>query len=628
MKGKAAVFVALIVVLSSVALVSTDIEADDGPWAGGSGSQSDPYLISTEQQLQYIGAVASNPNNHYLLINDITVTSSWMPIGSSGGAFNGTLDGNGYTIRGLNLDGDGDVGFIADNNGTVRNLFFDDVTVVLTGYEVIGGIIAATNTGTIENCLVSNSSLTMDYTSEDVVATIYAGGIAGLNRGTISMCEMKDSDVNISHTSRDSISYITDEQRLDVQNNMYVGGIAGYSSGVVENCLSNASVSVYTHSRFTGTAHMVGGFEPTVKSYGGGIVGYSSGRVSDCANVNDTAFSGKMEITGKNFWGTPSAQRFCDSGFSVICGYGTTTGSTSCAMNIGFIPQTVYSAWDHTTNPNEADAAWFINNSVPHLVHPFLRVDKAPDKTNYVAGDNFSSEGLLVSVHNTNGGSELVTPSRISDKFSNDYSSISLIVQSGSRTTHFSYGIEVEPEFTVLSAPSKTTYYPGELFDPTGMKIGYRMSSSESYQEFTGYTVYPNVLALGTNEVTIDCGSWTTTFQVTVVEPPDNVLTVSFMDDVAGNYSEYYLSGQTMTFKAPTSGDRVFLGWNTAQDGSGTSYSPGTTITVTVNSTFYAIWEPEPSSGDDSGGLCDFSLVLAFIAVFVAVFVPMALVRW
>ena len=171
-----------------------------------------------------------------------------MPIGSSGGAFNGTLDGNGYTIRGLNLDGDGDVGFIADNNGTVRNLFFDDVTVVLTGYEVIGGIIAATNTGTIENCLVSNSSLTMDYTSEDVVATIYAGGIAGLNRGTISMCEMKDSDVNISHTSRDSISYITDEQRLDVQNNMYVGGIAGYSSGVVENCLSNASVSVYTQS--------------------------------------------------------------------------------------------------------------------------------------------------------------------------------------------------------------------------------------------------------------------------------------------------------------------------------------------------------------------------------------------
>ena len=52
MKGQAAVFVALIVVLSSVALVSTDIEADDGPWAGGSGSQSDPYLISTEQQLQ------------------------------------------------------------------------------------------------------------------------------------------------------------------------------------------------------------------------------------------------------------------------------------------------------------------------------------------------------------------------------------------------------------------------------------------------------------------------------------------------------------------------------------------------------------------------------------------------
>ncbi len=628
MGKKAALFVVLAVVLASVAVMSTDVDAD-GPWTGGSGTQSDPYLISTESQLQYISATASNPNNYYLLINDITVTGEWMPIGSDGGSFNGTLDGNGYTIRGLTVTGDGDIGFVSNNQGTIRNLFFHSANVVATGYDVSAGTVVGINTGTIENCVVRSSEVTMDTTSEDVVASIYVGGIVGLNRGTVSMCEVSDTKIDVSHVSRDSKSTGNDVQHPEVQNNMRVGGIAGYSSNVVSDCLTDASINVYTQSRFIGVTQIVGGFEPTVTSYAGGIVGLSIGRVSDCAYVNNTAFTAEMEITGKNFWGTPSSQQYCDSGYGDICGSGSSEGCGSCSMNIGFLPETVYGSWDYTSNPNESDSAWYINNSVPHLVHPYLRVDKIPDKVQYTAGEEFSSAGMLVSVHNENGGSELVSPSRVNDEFSDDYSSISLVVQSGSRITYIEYAIEINPEFTVLSAPTKTTYYPGELFDPTGMQIGYRMSTTEPFQTYNDYVVTPSTIEADTTSVTVQCGTWSTTFQVSVVSPPSNVFAVDFVDSVTGNHTEYYPNGQVMTFKTASSGDRVFQGWNTAADGSGTMYAPGSTYIVNGNSTFYAIWESQDTGGsDDSGGWCSLTMVGAAIALVLAMVVPIAIIRW
>ena len=54
-----------------------------------------------------------------------------------------------------------------------------------------------------------------------------------------------------------------------------------------------------------------------------------------------------------------------------------------------------------------------------------------------------------------------------------------------------------------------------------------------------------------------------------------------------------YISGSTVTvlantFTAPSG--MTFNGWNTAANGSGTSYSPGATFTITANTTLYAQW--------------------------------------
>lgn len=46
----------------------------------------------------------------------------------------------------------------------------------------------------------------------------------------------------------------------------------------------------------------------------------------------------------------------------------------------------------------------------------------------------------------------------------------------------------------------------------------------------------------------------------------------------------------TLTSAVPTWSGHTFLGWNTAADGTGTSYAPGDTFTTDANTTLYAVW--------------------------------------
>ncbi len=49
-----------------------------------------------------LAAIRDDPAGDYVLIGDIELTGDWVPIPS----FSGTLDGGGYTIRGLRVSGE------------------------------------------------------------------------------------------------------------------------------------------------------------------------------------------------------------------------------------------------------------------------------------------------------------------------------------------------------------------------------------------------------------------------------------------------------------------------------------------------------------------------------------------
>ena len=249
-------------------------------FAGGSGTELDPYMIENESQLN---EVRNYLNCYFVLENDITLTSKWIPIGTESAPFTGCFDGDGYVIKGLNIDSaDTYVGLFGYNKGTIKNLGIIDGVVKATSSSsaYVGGI-AGYNNGTISNCYnTGNVSATSSPSSYVTSSKVYAGGIVAYNylSGTVSNC------YNIG-----TISAIIEGTSTLVTSSFsscaYAGGIVGsdYFSSI-SNCYNtgiiNANVIVQeTSDRYPAYA------------YAGGIVGSSGWKISTCYNKGDISAS-------------------------------------------------------------------------------------------------------------------------------------------------------------------------------------------------------------------------------------------------------------------------------------------------------------------------------------------------
>lgn len=121
-------------------------------------------MISTEAELR---AIANDLSGNYMLANDITLTEDWVQLGDAehqpDGApvqpaqnpFKGILDGNGYSIKNINMTDTSmetgyDRGFFGriDAAGVVRNIGFEGGSMTFRGWS---GVVAAQNYGVIEN---------------------------------------------------------------------------------------------------------------------------------------------------------------------------------------------------------------------------------------------------------------------------------------------------------------------------------------------------------------------------------------------------------------------------------------------------------------------------------------------
>lgn len=95
----------------------------DGGFAGGTGTEEDPYQISNAWELAYLSnhvldrSIGSTLNKHFVLTHDIDLSGArWLPIGQvlhngasedvekSSYYFQGTFEGNGYVISGMRVD--------------------------------------------------------------------------------------------------------------------------------------------------------------------------------------------------------------------------------------------------------------------------------------------------------------------------------------------------------------------------------------------------------------------------------------------------------------------------------------------------------------------------------------------
>ncbi|MDE6695883.1 MAG: hypothetical protein K2K25_03295 [Muribaculaceae bacterium] len=97
-------------------------------FAGGSGSDNDPYLIATAGDLQQI---KNNPNASFKIVSDIDCAGvSFSPIKE----FSGVLDGNNHEVNNLFLSSNEKVGLFRYCNGaTVKNINFLNPSMLLEG---------------------------------------------------------------------------------------------------------------------------------------------------------------------------------------------------------------------------------------------------------------------------------------------------------------------------------------------------------------------------------------------------------------------------------------------------------------------------------------------------------------
>lgn len=209
----------------------------------GSGTETDPYQISTAEGLKWFRDKVNSGEYGLcaVLTADITLDSSeaWTPIvPDNTHYYTGTFDGKGHTISGLNVTGEfvyaGLFGTVKD--GTIKSLTVAGKVSPSNSQCIVGGIVGYASNAVIKNCS-NHCSVTGRTTS-------IIGGIAGFNSsgaiidcynvGTISGINYAEAIGGIVGSNSGTISNCYNVGT--VSNDTSVGEIAGHNNGTVENC--------------------------------------------------------------------------------------------------------------------------------------------------------------------------------------------------------------------------------------------------------------------------------------------------------------------------------------------------------------------------------------------------------
>ena len=190
-------------------------------FGGGTGTQQDPWLITSQADLIALAEFLNSGNAetfdaenvgvgnchgyYFKQTADIDLTGvTWEPIGYSGGGyyFAGNYDGDGHTISNATSTGKNDAdgyatagifGWVAF--GSVENLHVKNANFVATGqnnYSYVGGIAGLCYGSSIKNCSVVDSSLESRRDNNNNCA----GSIVGYSTGgTFEKCAAENNQV-------------------------------------------------------------------------------------------------------------------------------------------------------------------------------------------------------------------------------------------------------------------------------------------------------------------------------------------------------------------------------------------------------------------------------------------------
>ncbi|ATW23437.1 GLUG motif-containing protein [Candidatus Formimonas warabiya] len=357
-------------------------------FAGGTGTENDPYLISTGEQLAYfsqrVNAGITYAGSFIQLTQDILLNSmnadgtfvsasprQFTKIGSNLRKFQGQFNGAGYEIIGLYIDKpnesyQGLFGY-ADTGSMIRNV---SISGRISGKSQTGCVAGYTNGGISNcttNCAVISSGGGKNYTggvtgeagagskiidctvSRAVSGYTYVGGVAGKTEGEITRC-------SVNGTVTGSYDYVggiagyagTGSKIIDCTvsedisgNNMYVGGVAGKTEGEISGCSVSATITAPNNSYIGGIAGYAAGIgskitdctvsvivnEANGGGYVGGVAGRTDGEIRGC--------TASVTVTGPNSYIGGIAGYAYGAGSKISeC---TVSGTVTAASGFGYV---------------------------------------------------------------------------------------------------------------------------------------------------------------------------------------------------------------------------------------------------------------------------------------------------
>ena len=340
-------------------------------FGGGNGTQENPYIIVNVQQLlnmaNHVPDSSDSTPLYFTQIRDIDLNDAvvprnissdpqpnWTPLGRSDQPYICVYNGSEFSIKNMVVVDDGSLSngfFHAIENSTIRNVIFENATVVATKTYTNTGILAGSvySGCTIDNVVVRNSRVIIRVTNADSI-----GGLVGETYdSTITNCRVDELtieaeyDVSIGGAVGGFVGFARDssfEENL-LRTTTIIGkfsGVAGGFVGLAENSFfENCDLETLLMQDLRST---VGGFaahssyssfvdcdvvEATLSAsdcqYAGGFVGYSRTN-----NFTNCTFKGRVEV------GTSNSPQAYIAGFAALA-YADTDNSNfeSCKVLSG-----------------------------------------------------------------------------------------------------------------------------------------------------------------------------------------------------------------------------------------------------------------------------------------------------
>ena len=270
-------------------------------YSGGSGTEAEPFRISTVSDWQELMTTPADWASHFVLTADIDLNGVPItPVGNDANNFTGIFDGNDHIIRNADVNmPDSDYvalfGYLG-TGGQIKNLGVEDISIFARSY--VGGLVGYDYYGDIIN----------SYSSGSVSGEDFVGGLVGYTEGGFITNSYSTGSVSGSGSVGGLVGY---DYYGDIINSYStgvvtgtadsVGGLAGLDYGAtISNCYSTGSVS---------GDYFVGGLvgenpDGTVSNcystgavngdkYVGGLVGYTEGEL-----ITNSYSSGSVSGSG------------------------------------------------------------------------------------------------------------------------------------------------------------------------------------------------------------------------------------------------------------------------------------------------------------------------------------------